>query len=82
MGQDLHTETIYIPLLDEGLPVLRPTQAEPLGNARFLVLPTPEYDPENEIWEFPPGSVVSCEIEHHEGRELLVARRSIPLSAT
>ena len=82
VGQDLRTETIYIPLLEEGVPVYRPTQAKPLEEATFLVLPTPDYDPDIEIWEFPPGSVVSCEIERHEDRELLVARRLVRGSAT
>jgi hypothetical protein len=51
---------IYIPLLDEGTDVSRPTEATIVGPGEFLVLPTPDYDPELEHWEFPPGSVVQC----------------------
>ena len=68
------TELIYIPLLDEGVPVVRPTRGRPLGNGRFLVLKSSDYDPETEAWEFPPGSVVSCVLESHEGSKILVAR--------
>lgn len=52
------SETIYIQLLDEGTFCTRPTEAEPLGDGRYRVLPTPDYDPEDEKWEFPPGSIV------------------------
>ncbi len=73
--QDSNTETIYIPLLDEGLPVVRPTQANPIGGKEFLVLPTPDYDPEMEHWEFPPGSIVECVMEDADGSKILVARK-------
>jgi hypothetical protein len=72
--QGSNTEVIYIPLLDEGVPVLRPTQGRPQGSDGFIVLATADYDPESEVWEFPPGSVVSCVLEHHDGDKILVAR--------
>lgn len=74
VDQDSGTELIYIPLLNEGVPVVRPTQGRPLGARKFLVLATPDYDAEDELWEFPPGSVVLCVSEDHEGQTLLVAR--------
>lgn len=40
---------------------LRPTQAIPLGNDIFEVLPIPDYEQAGEVWEFPPGSIVRCE---------------------
>jgi hypothetical protein len=73
--QGSNTETIYIPLLNEGVPVVRPTQGRPQGNRDYLVLETSDYDAESETWEFPPGTVVTCVFETHEGREILVARR-------
>jgi hypothetical protein len=73
--QGFNTELIYILLLDEGVPVVRPTRGEPLGSGKFLVLGTSDYDPETETWEFPPGTVVACVLESHDGREILVARR-------
>lgn len=50
--------TIYVNLLEEGSPVMRPTQAIDLGNGLFKLLPTDDYNPECEIWEFLPGTVV------------------------
>ena len=54
------TVEIYIPLLDEGAATIRSTQALPLGNDLYKILPTPDYDPEDETWEFLPGSIVQC----------------------
>jgi hypothetical protein len=65
--------TIYIRLLDEGTEVFRPTFAEPAGGALFKVLPTSNYDRQDEKWEFLPGSIVECEIRKLEGEEVLVA---------
>lgn len=56
------TVEIYIQLLEEGTPTARPTQAIPLGNGLYKILPTQDYDPEDEIWEFLPGSIVRCKI--------------------
>ncbi len=39
---------------------MRPTQAIPLGGDLYKLLPTPHYDPEDEIWEFVPGAIVRC----------------------
>jgi hypothetical protein len=49
---------IYIELLDEGTDTWRPAMAEDLGNGLYKVLPTPDYDPEVETWEFLPGAIV------------------------
>ena len=65
--------TIYIRLLDEGTEVFRPTSAEPVGSALFKVLPTSNYNPQDEKWEFVPGSLVECEKRKLEGEEVLVA---------
>ena len=67
--------TIYIRLLDEGTEVFRPTAAEPLGQTLFKVLPTPNYETQDETWEFVPGSVVECEKRKLDGDEVLVAVR-------
>ena len=52
---------VYVSLLDEGTPTIRPTNAEPLGGKLYRLLPTKRYDPEVETWEFLPGSIVVCE---------------------
>ena len=49
---------IYVRLLDEGTEVSRPTEVLEVGPGLFKVLPTPDYDPADEKWEFPPGSIV------------------------
>jgi hypothetical protein len=67
------TIEIYIRLLDEGTECSRPTQALKLGNRLFKVLPTSNYDPADEVWEFPPDSVVRSEVRCSEGKEFLLA---------
>jgi hypothetical protein len=65
---------IYIPLLDEGMPVVRPTRGVPLGGGLYRVLATADYDPEDEHWMFPPDSIVRCVLETRSGGEILVAK--------
>lgn len=76
-GSSTNTIEIYIPLLNEGTDVLRPTQGLQLGSDEVQVLATPNYDPTDEEWEFPPGAKVKCAREKRSGRELLVARQRI-----
>jgi hypothetical protein len=71
------TVEIFVPLLNEGVDVWRPTQGLVLGPNEVQVLPTPNYDPTLEEWEFPPGTRVTCSREVWDGRELLVARQRI-----
>jgi hypothetical protein len=52
---------VHVRLLGEGTDVSRPAPAMPMGNGLFRLLPTDNYDPEDEKWEFPPGSVVETE---------------------
>ena len=56
-----HRTVIYIPIIDEGVHVWRPTDGEMLDEMVFKVLPTDDYDPEVEHWQFPPGTIVRCE---------------------
>ena len=64
---------IYIPLIDEGTSVVRPTTAISLGGDLYRVLATPDYNPEDEIWEYLPGTVVRCSRKVRNGEEILVA---------
>lgn len=73
MASSTSVQTIYIPLLNEGTSVVRPAQAVKLDENLYRVLPTQDYDPNDEEWEFPPGSVVECVLETRSGREVLVA---------
>jgi hypothetical protein len=67
------TITLYLRLISEGTDVVRPTQAVALIDGTFRLLPTADYDAENEIWEFPPASIVGAEVQHRSSGEILVA---------
>ena len=69
------TDTIYVALLDEGTNVWRPVPARKVGEATYEVLRPADYDPEDEKWEFPPGSVVECAPRRTSGGERLTAIR-------
>jgi hypothetical protein len=55
------TETVYIQLLDEGVTCYRPTKGVRIRDMVFKILAVENYDPEDEKWEFLPGSIVRCE---------------------
>lgn len=72
------TIEVYVVLLEEGTDTIRGTQAIDLGNGLFKLLPTPWYDPEDEIWEFLPGSVVRIkDWEDAHGNPLLLAYEKV-----
>jgi hypothetical protein len=52
---------IHVRLLGEGTDCSRPTQGVVLGDGLFKLLPTDNYDAEDEHWEFLPGSIVRAE---------------------
>jgi hypothetical protein len=64
---------IYVPLLNEGTAVARPTFASLVAQGQYLVLPTEDYDPQDEAWEFPPGSIVRCREVSKGGQPVLIA---------
>lgn len=67
-------QRVFVELLDEGTPCLRPTVAESLGERRYRLLPSPDFDGEQERWAFPPYSIVRCRREKWSGEQILVAR--------
>ena len=71
------TKIIYIPLLNEGTPVSRPTKGKLVSGELYEVIATSDYDPDLEEWEFPPGTIVECKIEIEDGKEFLRAFRRI-----
>jgi hypothetical protein len=73
------TTEIYIELLEEGTDSWRPTMAEALGDNLFRVLPTPNYDPYDELWAFLPGSVVRCRkvFDGHFKRDIWIAYEQV-----
>jgi hypothetical protein len=52
--------TVFVALLNEGTDVWRPVQARPLGQSLFRIVGV-EADVHEETWQFPAGSIVSCE---------------------
>jgi len=77
MGSSTSTIEIFIPLLNEGTEVLRPTLGLVLSSDELQVLPTRDYDPRVEEWQFPPDTKVKCVNEIKDGRALLVARQRV-----
>lgn len=67
------TVVIHVRLLHEGTDCSRPTQALDLGNGLFKVFPTSDYDPSDEVWEFPPDSIVRLSVRQSQGTTFLLA---------
>jgi hypothetical protein len=66
---------IYVALLDEGVRVWRPVDAERIHDDFYRIVDQP-YDREADRWEFEPGDEVICEhIETSEGRVLAATAR-------
>ncbi len=76
-GSSTEPILIYIPLLNEGTDVLRPTTGVVLQADLVEIQPTSDYNPAIEQWAFPPGSKVRCVRESRGGREVLVARQRV-----
>jgi hypothetical protein len=74
-------DTIYVALLDEGIDVWRPVEAQKLSPDTYLIVDQ-DYDRAIERWEFEPGTVVRCRKERRDGREILVATEKTLQSAT
>jgi hypothetical protein len=72
-GSNIQPIIVYVKLLDEGTVVYRPAKAEPVGYGELRLLAPPGYDPEDEHWEFPPGTIVRCETRKLAGSDALVA---------
>jgi len=65
--------TIYVRLLDEGTDVFRPSSAIALGGDVYELLRPDSYDPDDECWEFEPGSRVHALPRQSADGEYLVA---------
>jgi hypothetical protein len=66
-------ETIHVELLEEGVDVWRPVDAEPLDDGRYRLLAPADYDPDVETWAFLPGTTVRGEARRLSGGTVLVA---------
>jgi hypothetical protein len=72
-------ETIFVALLDEGVDVWRPVQAEHLHDDNYRIVVQP-YDREHESWQFGPGDVVRCELVASSEGVILAATRRVSSS--
>ena len=64
---------IYIQLLGEGTIVYRPVPACQIADNLYEVGGFEIHDPENEVWEFTPGTYVFVEEQYLDGESVLVA---------
>lgn len=71
--RNIMEESIYIQLLGEGTTVYRPVPAIRLSDTEYKVKGHDIYDPDDEEWEFLPGSIVRVETRILEGKESKVA---------
>ncbi|NBX66572.1 MAG: hypothetical protein EBQ96_06205 [Proteobacteria bacterium] len=69
------TVKIYVALLEEGTPTYKETSAEVIGDGLYKLLPSANYDPEDEIWGFVPGTIVRGVNKAFESGDALAAVR-------
>jgi hypothetical protein len=69
--------SVFVRLRGEGTRVYRPVKAAPVGPDLVRLLEPTDYDPEDEDWEFKPGSVVRIERKTLEGTSSYVAVSSM-----
>ena len=62
------TQEVHVFLPEEAVDTWRPTQAIVVGEGLYRLLPTPDYDPEDEVWEFLPGTIVRVVEKKLNGR--------------
>jgi hypothetical protein len=70
---------VFVELMDEGVEVWRPVEAEQIGHARFRLPPTA---PDEERWAIPPGSeVVAVKRLGADGPILAASAQDDPVGA-
>ena len=65
--------TIHVKLLNEGTDVYRPVEALFLGNGCYQLKGFDIFDPNDEEWEFLPGSVVTATTKDSDDKLILIA---------
>ena len=72
--KNTETTKVFVELLEEWTDTFQGTQAIPLGNNFYKLLPTDRYNPESETWAFLPGSIVRVEVvTNSKGEKNLLA---------
>ncbi|GMV42863.1 MAG: hypothetical protein AMXMBFR64_45790 [Myxococcales bacterium] len=73
MSQPKHSKSesviVYVQLLNEGTEVYRPALAAPTSPTTATILVPKNYDPEDEEWEFKPGTMVRLELRKLGGEK-------------
>ena len=76
MAEEKSVVEIHVSLLGEGTDCSRPTHGVVLGNGPFKLLPSDDYDANDEHWEFVPGSIVRTkEVRNVDGTYLLAVHQ-------
>ena len=68
---------IWIPLRNEGTIAAKMTKGVSLPGDEYIVIMPDEYDPQDEEWEFLPGTIVKCRKEIWSEGEILVAYEQV-----
>lgn len=71
-------ENIYVQLLEEGTQVYKSVPALPIGDEVYQLQGHELYDPEDEVWEFTPGTLVKTELKDLTAGPVLVAVGKLP----
>jgi hypothetical protein len=71
-------EGIYVQLLEEGTQVYRFVPALPIGDGSYQLQGHDLYDPEDEVWEFTPGTLVRAQLKDLTVGPVLVAVEKLP----
>ncbi|GAB4043107.1 hypothetical protein [Spirosoma litoris] len=66
-------ENIYVQLLEEGTQVYKSVPAQLIGGGVYQLQGHELYDPEDEVWEFTPGTLVKAELKDLSEGPVLVA---------
>lgn len=70
-------QEILVRLLNEGTDVYKKAKGLCINPRTFILLKPNDYDPDDEDWEYKPGSIIECVIEEHGGKEYMVAAKMI-----
>jgi hypothetical protein len=73
MTSDDMSSIVYVYLLNEGTDVWRPVPATKLKENVYLLHGSEIFDPEDEDWEFLPGTKVFVKERLSDGAKILVA---------
>jgi hypothetical protein len=74
------TDQVHVALLDEGVNVWRPVPGRKLRDNVYELLRPADYDPDDEKWEFPPGSIVQCAPRTTSSGTILAAVAMAPVN--